>query len=299
MEFPLVSIVIPTHNRVRFLKRAIDSVFAQTIQNFEIIVVDDASSDGTAKLLLSLSGIDARILCLRNDSSLGGGGARNVGIEASKGTWVAFLDDDDEWVEKKLEMQLKVLNANPSAIACSGAYKQLFPSGRSIIKRPPKHVLLDPLLKGNTLGGASLCVCLREVLVGIGGFDINLRSGQDWDLWVRFCLKGEVVSCDDVLILYNAHEGPRITKSMDAQYCGLRYFYFKHRHLMSVSARKFLLANSCFIRSRQETRSIHYRAYNLKTAVCNSSWKVAVSYIRSSGPRIFLKWLSQVKNRVY
>lgn len=296
MGFPLVSIVIPTHNRVDFLKRALASVFAQTIQDFEIIVVDDASSDGTDEFLSKLSGKDERVLCMRNGSSLGGGGARNIGINVCRGKWVAFLDDDDEWVEEKLEAQLAVLNDNPLAIACSGAYEQLFPSGRSVIKRSPEHVLLDSLLRGNTLGGASLCICLRTVLADLGGFDTLLRSGQDWDLWVRLCLKGEIVSCEDVLILYNAHEGPRITKSMDAQYIGLRRYFFKHRHLMNENTRHYLLATSCFIKSRQMNRPLAYRIYFLKVAVFSSPWKVAISYLKSSAPRIFLSFVS--KHRV-
>jgi len=291
MKKPLVSIVIPTYNRVDFLRCAINSVLFQTVQDFEIIVIDDASSDSTQEFLLNLRKSNDRISYIRNEISLGGGGARNVGISASRGKWVAFLDDDDEWVNTKLEIQLEVLNSNPAAIACSGAYKQLFTSGRSKIKYPPGKVALETLLKGNCLGGASLCMCLRKVLNDIGGFDVNLRSGQDWDLWVNLCLHGEIVSSKHVLILYNAHDGLRITKNMNAQYLGLRYFYIKHRGLMCSSVRKSLLANVCFILSRQESKSIYFRLRYLVIAICNVSWSTAVSYLRSSLVRIVLACL--------
>ena len=119
MTSPLISVVIPTHNRASLLKKAIDSVLLQTERDLEIIVVDDASTDETSELLNEFVKTDARIKVIKNKAALGGGGARTAGIFASKGKWVAFLDDDDEWFKNKLSLQLEKINLSPSAVACS------------------------------------------------------------------------------------------------------------------------------------------------------------------------------------
>src|SRR3954471_3920817 len=109
MTTPRVSVVVPTHNRADVVGRAVASVLAQTERDLEVIVVDDASTDGTAQRLAELAKGDDRIRIIANAVALGGGGARNAGIAASRGQWVAFLDDDDEWLPAKLAIQLETL----------------------------------------------------------------------------------------------------------------------------------------------------------------------------------------------
>src|SRR5258705_13939604 len=102
-----VSVVIPTHNRSEFLRSAIASVLGQTYQDFELIVVDDASTDSTAEVVVSFN--DSRIKFIRHQTNQGGSAARNTGIRASKCDYIAFLDDDDEWSPRKLSKQVEVL----------------------------------------------------------------------------------------------------------------------------------------------------------------------------------------------
>ena len=109
----LVSVVIPTHNRADLLPRAIDSVLNQTYSNFEIIVVSDGSTDNTEEVVKSYSDKDSRIRFIGYSPARGGNIARNTGIEAAKGEYVAFLDDDDEWMPEKLKKQIKVMESNP------------------------------------------------------------------------------------------------------------------------------------------------------------------------------------------
>src|SRR4030042_5052103 len=104
---PTVSIIIPTYNRAHLVMRAINSVLDQSFQDFEIIIVDDASRDNTEKMV---SGIrDKRIFYIRHEKNRGGSAARNTGIKQARGEYIAFLDSDDEWLPEKLEKQLKVL----------------------------------------------------------------------------------------------------------------------------------------------------------------------------------------------
>src|SRR5436190_11436655 len=112
---PTVSVVIPVFNRAVAVRRAIDSVLAQTFQDFEIIVVDDGSTDDTAESVSSFQ--DPRITLIRHDRKRGGSAARNTGIRSSSGAYVAFLDSDDEWLPAKLERQLEVFGRSDDELA--------------------------------------------------------------------------------------------------------------------------------------------------------------------------------------
>src|SRR5262245_29216969 len=104
---PKVSVIIPTHNRAEFLRSAITSVLNQTFQDFEIIVVDDASTDNTSEVVTYFG--DKRIKYMRNNINKGDAGTRNVGVVNSNCTYIAFLDDDDEWLPNKLQIQIDML----------------------------------------------------------------------------------------------------------------------------------------------------------------------------------------------
>lgn len=107
---PLVSVIIPTHNRAKYLQRAVNSVLSQTFKDFEIIIVDDASSDNTKEILEELKRQGLRIKSFRLDQNRGAQVARNKGIKASCAKWIAFLDSDDEWLNRKLERQFLLAN---------------------------------------------------------------------------------------------------------------------------------------------------------------------------------------------
>jgi glycosyltransferase involved in cell wall biosynthesis len=259
---------------------------AQTETNFELIVVDDASTDDTQEILAQYARTDPRVRGVRNAVAAGGGGARNIGIHSGSGKWVAFIDDDDEWLPEKLDRQLALLAENPGAVACSCGYEQHFPSGSVRTIHLQDRPTLENLLSGSVLGGASMCLCSRGVLEKIGGYDTSLRSGQDWDLWTRMREQGEIVVCGEVLVRYQAHDGPRISNNMSSQYQGARRFYFKHRAKMSKSVRRLRIAYTCFIMSRQPQRSIGARLKYLVLAVRHSPLRVALSYFASSMPRL-------------
>src|SRR5215475_868787 len=111
---PKVSVIIPTHNRAEFLRSAITSVLNQTFQDFEIIIIDDASKDHTQEVIANFN--DARIKVIYNQVSKGAAGARNIGIMNSSSEYTAFLDDDDEWLPEKLQIQNCFLDDSPSEV---------------------------------------------------------------------------------------------------------------------------------------------------------------------------------------
>jgi glycosyltransferase involved in cell wall biosynthesis len=285
---PLISVVIPTHNRASLLKKAIDSVLLQTERDLELIIVDDASTDETSELLNEFVKTDARIKVIKNKVALGGGGARNAGIFASKGKWVAFLDDDDEWFKNKLSLQLEKINLSPSAVACSCDYEHNYPFGLKKKFVLPHRITLNELYYANSLGGASMCLCSRNILVSIQGFDTKLKSGQDWDLWVRLRAQGQVVVCNRPLVRYMDHSGFRISNNMRSQYLGSRYFYFKHRDSMDVVLRKFRICHLCFLKSRDTTKNLKNRLHYLFLAVYFSDLSTGLKYLKSSLSRILI-----------
>jgi glycosyltransferase involved in cell wall biosynthesis len=287
MAPPKVSVIIPTQNRLSLLQRAIHSVFCQTEQNFELIVVDDCSSDGTLQYLERLAGQDVRVKPILRKEAGGGSVARNCGILASKGQWIAFLDDDDEWLSNKLELQLAKLETTPGAVACSSSYLTRNAFGFTRMVRVPKAANFEDLLKGSVLGGASVCICDANALRQVDGFDASFRSGQDWDLWTRLSQIGLIVSCMEATVIYGTHSGIRISTNMDAQYKGARHFYFKYRRFMSASLRTYKIAYLCYIMSRQSERGIRRRLNFLKLAFFNAPAGDNSKYVVSSLPRLF------------
>jgi glycosyltransferase involved in cell wall biosynthesis len=285
---PKVSVIIPTHNRVNSLTAAVNSVLSQTFQDFELIIVNDASTDETNNYLTQLVESDTRIKFISNTTSLGGSQSRNSGIYASHGEWLAFLDDDDIWLPEKLEKQLNALEAEPNSVACSANYRVNYPLKIKKIVNTPQNVTLDALLKANVLGGASVCMCQADLLKSIGGFDGKLKSAQDWDVWVRLREVGFIISVPEVLVEYFVHFNVRISNDMKAKYAGARRFYFKYRYAMSHASRQNNVAFLCFIKSRQTKRGIFARLRYLALAMKNSSLRVAKSYCISSLPRIVL-----------
>ena len=283
---PLVSVVLPTRNRVDLIPRAVTSVLAQSEKDLELIVIDDASEDGTSEYLAAVARRDSRVHVVRNAAPQGGAGARNEGIAGCRGKWIAFLDDDDEWMSTKLQQQLRKLDAEPHAVACSCSYIVSSASGSSRIMQVPQSVTLRQLLTRNCLGGASMCLCSGAVLKDIGGFDRKFVSGQDFDLWVRLRQKGNVVTCNEPLVVHRAHDGPRITTNMRAQYLGTRHFYFKHRNLMDTPLRRHWISFTCFMMSRQTTRALGYRMRYLLLSLRNSSPRFSLAYVKGSLPRL-------------
>jgi glycosyltransferase involved in cell wall biosynthesis len=278
MNEPHVSVIIPTHNRRDWLERAMCSALAQTESRLEVIVVDDASSDGTADFLGAQAAADSRVRVLRNSTALGGGGARNAGIAIARAPWVAFLDDDDEWMPEKLARQLRLLVAHPGAVACSASFEQHFPGGRVRHFAVAAAPSLDDLLYDNVLGGASVCVCRRDTLVAIGGFDPRLRSAQDYDLWIRLRERGQIVACNEPLVKYREHDGLRITNQAASRYRGSRRLYIKHRRAMNDPTRRRHLAFLCSLKAREPNRPSGARWRYLAVALKHSTGRVAMSY---------------------
>jgi len=191
-----VTVVIPTFNRAPLLARAIDSVLRQTHPPFEILVVDDGSSDGTRDVVHGCA--DARVKYIRHERNQGLPAGRNTGIRAAAGEFIAFIDDDDQWRPDKLERQLQAIGTN-DAILC-GAVDS---SGRRI-GHPRPHITAADLKRGNKFPPSGLLAksrVLRDVL-----FDEQLRQGEDWDAYIRMAARYAIGFINEPLLLYNSDD---------------------------------------------------------------------------------------------
>jgi len=184
---PTVSVIIPTYNRAYLIGRAIQSVLNQTYQDFEIIVVDDGSTDDTEEIVRGFK--DKRIGYIRHEKNKGAAAARNIGIKAAKSEYIAFQDSDDEWLPEKLEKQMKVFeNAPPEVgvvytdfLRIKGNKKIHIPFSWVTQKEGNIH---KELLKGNFVTTQSV-VIRKKCFKKSGVFEENLSRLQDWELFIR------------------------------------------------------------------------------------------------------------------
>ena len=204
---PAVSVVIPTHNRLHFLKRSLGSVLSQRDVTLEAIVVDDGSKDGTAGYVGQLG--DDRVQLLRHDRPAGVAAARNSGLGRAQGGWVAFLDDDDLWAPDKLAVQLEAAKRHGAAgWVCMGSVTVDEGLRVLAVTTPAPEADLFNLLAYNHIpGGASGTVVRSELARSVGGFDTNLSNMADWDMWIRLSLEASLATVHRPLVARFEHEG--------------------------------------------------------------------------------------------
>ena len=183
----LVSAIIPSYNRADLVGRAIQSALNQTYQHFEIIVVDDGSTDDTEEIVKGFS--DPRIHYLRHEQNKGGSAARNTGIKASIGEYIAFLDSDCEWFPEKLEKQLKIFGESSCKLGAVGAGTTEIRNNTAKIRNFDGEFgdIYKKLLscKAGWPGGTPNIIIKRECFKKVGLFDELLESVQDFDLYIR------------------------------------------------------------------------------------------------------------------
>jgi glycosyltransferase involved in cell wall biosynthesis len=203
-----VTVVIPTHNRPQWLRRAVDSVLAQAFRELEIIVVDDGSNPA-----VRFAGIeDARLQVVRHERSRGAAAARNTGIAAARGEFIAFLDDDDYWLPAKLQRQLVAIGG-AAAILCAATRES---DGRLDRVFSGNEIRIDDVRRGFVFGAGTSTVLVRADVMRRLLFDETLPCNQDWDLMMRLVEVGRVRYLRDPLVVFNDGDHIRITRTPDA-----------------------------------------------------------------------------------
>ena len=201
-----ISVVIPAYNAEKTLCRALESVLSQTRPAKEILVVDDRSSDATATLAKTYAERGVKVLSLYERSGVSV--ARNAGIKSATGTWIGFLDADDEWLPRKLEMQAAAIVAQPEASLVFCASEEFSANGQPLgdtFRGSPVTVGKEAwkaLLASNFIATPTV-LAPRELLLTLGGFDASLLIAEDQDMWLRLALAGPLsyIPC----VLANVH----------------------------------------------------------------------------------------------
>ena len=198
---PKVSVVIPTHNRADLLDRAVRSALAQTHADLEVLIADDASSDGTAEVVARIG--DARVKYFRHDVNRGVAAARNTAITNATGEFIAFLDDDDEWLPEKLRVQLDRFQQVSSTVGliCSGFHSVDLLSGTIEDYVPDERGwVFERLLREGSFTYTSTTLVRSECFAKVGLFDVTYRYAEDRDMWLRIAKEYEFDFVPDPLV---------------------------------------------------------------------------------------------------
>jgi glycosyltransferase involved in cell wall biosynthesis len=230
MASPVVSVVIPTFNHRDTIGATLDSVFAQTFREFEVVVVDDGSIDGTAELLRPLAE-QGRIRYVRQENA-GQSAARNRGLHEAQGEFIAFLDDDDLWPPDKLEWQVEALRERPDAVLAYGEARHLHPDGR-LVRRTPSEPPPDgdayaKFRLRNWIETPGQTLIRAEALRQVGGFDAAVWGSDDWDLYIRLARRRAFVFRPVVTVDYRLHAG---NASKQAVRHALNHLVVVRRHI--------------------------------------------------------------------
>jgi glycosyltransferase involved in cell wall biosynthesis len=242
-----VSIIVPAYKAAGTIEETLRSALAQTLRDFEILVVDDGSPDATAELVRALAASDPRVKLIQQQNA-GVSAARNHGLRLAQGRWTAMLDADDLWVPEKLRDQMDVL-AGRTDCAVVGGLRRFYEneSGRHWLQETlPPPTAASPALYVKTLLELSpysmalfnTSLVPTEVLRSVGGWDESLSTAEDWDLWLRTAARIPYLALPKVLQLYRKSAGSA-TRQQDPLWVAGRHHAIleKQRALSNVPSR--------------------------------------------------------------
>jgi glycosyltransferase involved in cell wall biosynthesis len=277
---PRVSVVVPTYNRAALLRRAVRSVLAQTFTDYELIVVDDGSTDDTEEVLREFS--DRRMRVVRSEINQGAPQARNRGIEAARGEWVAFLDSDDEWLPQRLEVQMDLLaRQSPGQAAVGYCQCQVHECLTGKVSQPQETLaegdVFEHLLRDRRPKTTSAFIVRRGALLDVGGFDEDLGNGEDIDLLLRLSQKGYRFSaCNEVLVVWHWHPLARLSKAPAPVVQGFELFRRRWGRLMR---QRIGLSEYCWWQLRHSNRILGVLWASARQEMRDGNVRVALRYI--------------------
>ncbi|WP_366184802.1 glycosyltransferase family 2 protein [Flavobacterium ovatum] len=199
---PFISVVMPVYNCALYIEEAVNSILNQTFTDFELIIIDDASTDGTTDILKKYT--DPRIITLYKTLNQGVSSATNEGFRLANGKYIARMDADDIAVKERFEKQVRILEQNKKILVCS-SWVQHFGKSSSLIKFKETHeeILSELLIQCSICMPASMF--RREELEGYF-YEENKHSGEDYDFWTKIAWKGEFYNIQEALLLYRVHD---------------------------------------------------------------------------------------------
>lgn len=250
---PLVSVIIATYNMGKYLQGAIDSILAQTYRNFEIIIIDDGSTDDTRTRVAPYAELpNVRVIHQENK---GQPKAKNAGLAECKGALIAFCDADDLWMPRKLELQVPCFYGRPELAVVSTEIDQIDVEGKRLgVRRMARYSgrILENLLIRNCISFGTAMV-RKDALDDAGWFDEGLPMGIDWDLWLRLAVKYEFLHLEEVTYLYRVWPG-QMSRNHRGRYVNafriLDKFFAEHQGAVTPLVRRKAYADAYIGRGR-------------------------------------------------
>jgi glycosyltransferase involved in cell wall biosynthesis len=254
---PQISVIIPTHNRRSSLMQAVASALAQTLQDIEIIIVDDGSTDGTEDAVTAIA--SPKIRFFRFTQNRGGAAARNEGIRQASGEYIAFLDDDDTWTPDKLELQMETLVASGAELCWSALrhFRKNGKPGRRTFHPFPYPDQHKSIMSDNCIGGTSAVLVKRSRANAVGGFDEAFPALQDWEFYIRLIKSGcRAQPVDKPLVNYRKVDSVRVSGSfsrykaatvlMKEKFGGDPYYPLLQRRLRIIEIKRMIKSSAFF-----------------------------------------------------
>ena len=217
---PVVSVIMPVYNGEKYVAEAIESILTQTFTDFEFIIVDDCSQDGSVEIIRDYAKRDGRIRFLRQERNMGVSLARNRGIEAAAGEYIAFMDSDDISLPTRLEQQCRFLQEHPEIGALGIRSKMVNHDMTALINtrggpRLHAHIVLSLFSNSVCLVGGS-CMIRRQPLQSVGGFTADLRYGEEGDLFARLIIQTRIrfANLSEILYIQRQHDSNKSRNSV-------------------------------------------------------------------------------------
>jgi glycosyltransferase involved in cell wall biosynthesis len=233
-DHPLVSVIIPSYNRERLIIKSVNSVLNQTFTDYEILIIDDASTDNTKEVIDNLKLENIRYFRLEKN-----GGqciARNFGIKQAKGDYIAFLDSDDEWLPRKLELQVKCFEEGPDNLGCvyGFCYQTDVIKNETITVNENFHRgnIRNTLIEGFCPPTPSLFMVKKSALQDVSGFDEKLITFVDLDIWIRLSEKYHFDYIEEPIIVKYEQIGDQYVNNFEKRYNGYKLFMNKWRDII-------------------------------------------------------------------
>jgi glycosyltransferase involved in cell wall biosynthesis len=240
---PLLSVIVPTHDRPEFLATAVGSVLSQELRDLEVVVVDDGSGPAGAMAASQLAERDERVRLVRLDRSVGASAARNRGVQVARGELVGFLDDDDEWATGAARTAVAHLRERPQLGGVSAWHEVVPANGRPVLYRGPVDYDAGELLWCN-FPAVPFAVLRRDGLDEELRFDEELITCEDWDLFLRCARRRPMTTISAPLYRYHQRPAPRVTASNARRVEGRRRFVLKHESDMTELCRRYQAARN-------------------------------------------------------
>lgn len=283
---PEVSVIIPTYNRAASIGDSVNSVLNQTFQNFEIIIVDDGSTDETEVTVSAFS--DTRIKLISHESNKGAATARNTGIRASRGNFIAFLDSDDRWLPDKLKIQTDYLKISPEIGSCSTGYYKYQPQIGFFASYPVnlESDWIKHLLTTMDLSFGTTLLVRKDCFNKTGLFDADFPRHEDWD-WVLSYLKyykHHVIEQPLVEIVRSSGVDPeKIEKAnmLLLEKHREQFYQFGNRYGRRVESKRWIEVAQAYFKARKTGKGIKFlwKAFMLNPAQTSGTFVALIDSI--------------------